>query len=93
MTLESASGIPSPQVSIAIPALRRPLSQMCMSKRNALACGFARATGYIIALIDTDGSVDPRETLQSVTTLLECVDFAKAIPFVKAGVLEEIPDA
>ena len=40
-------------------------------KGNALACGFAAATGDIIAMVDADGSADPGEIPRFVEALLE----------------------
>lgn len=54
-------------------------------KGNALACGFAQATGDIIAVIDADGSADPGEIPQFVKALLDGADFAKGSRFVKGG--------
>ena len=44
---------------------------------NALACGFAAATGDIIVMIDADGSTDPREIPSFVRALMDGADFAK----------------
>jgi glycosyltransferase involved in cell wall biosynthesis len=54
-------------------------------KGNALACGCAAATGDIIAMIDADGSTDPREIPSFVSALLDGADFAKGTRFAKGG--------
>jgi Glycosyl transferase family 2 len=55
----------------------RVVAQNRIGKGNALACGFAAATGDIIAMIDADGSADPGEILTFVGALLNGADFAK----------------
>jgi glycosyltransferase involved in cell wall biosynthesis len=54
-------------------------------KGNALACGFEAATGDIIAMIDADGSADPREIPRFVNALLSGADFAKGTRFAIGG--------
>jgi glycosyltransferase involved in cell wall biosynthesis len=54
-------------------------------KGNALACGFAAATGDIIAMVDADGSADPAEIPLFVQALLEGADFAKGTRFAGGG--------
>jgi glycosyltransferase involved in cell wall biosynthesis len=63
----------------------RVVRQTRTGKGNALACGFAMATGDIIAMIDADGSADPGEIPQFVTALLEGADFAKGTRFATGG--------
>lgn len=46
-------------------------------KGNALACGFASATGDIIVMFDADGSADPAEIERFVAALGDGADFAK----------------
>jgi Glycosyl transferase family 2 len=55
----------------------RVVTQNRTGKGNALACGFAAATGDIIAMIDADGSADPSEIPVFVEALLDGADFAK----------------
>jgi glycosyltransferase involved in cell wall biosynthesis len=54
-------------------------------KGNALACGFAAATGDIIAMVDADGSADPSEIPQFVEALVDGADFAKGSRFAAGG--------
>jgi glycosyltransferase involved in cell wall biosynthesis len=54
-------------------------------KGNALACGFAAATGDIIVMLDADGSADPAEIPRFVETLRQGADFAKGSRFIKGG--------
>jgi glycosyltransferase involved in cell wall biosynthesis len=54
-------------------------------KGNALACGFAVATGDIIAMVDADGSADPGEIPLFVEALVRGADFAKGTRFVRGG--------
>jgi glycosyltransferase involved in cell wall biosynthesis len=54
-------------------------------KGNALACGFAAATGEIIVMLDADGSHDPAEIPRFVEELLAGHDFAKGSRFAPAG--------
>jgi glycosyltransferase involved in cell wall biosynthesis len=61
------------------------LRQNRTGKGNALACGFAAATGDIIVMIDADGSTDPREIPRFVAHLTEGADFAKGSRFVDGG--------
>ena len=46
-------------------------------KGNALAAGFARATGDIVVMFDADGSADPAEIARFVEALTAGADFAK----------------
>jgi glycosyltransferase involved in cell wall biosynthesis len=59
-------------------------------KGNALACGFALATGDIIAMVDADGSADPGEIPRFVEALLDGADFAKGTRFAEGGGSDDI---
>jgi glycosyltransferase involved in cell wall biosynthesis len=59
----------------------RVVSQTRKGKGNALACGFAAATGDIIVMIDADGSTDPAEIPAFVAALTAGADFAKGSRF------------
>ena len=59
-------------------------------KGNALACGFAAASGDIIVMLDADGSTDPAEIPQFVAALLDGNDFAKGSRFADGGSSNDI---
>ena len=59
----------------------RVVNQTRMGKGNALACGFAAASGDIIVMIDADGSTDPGEIPRFVEALTAGADFAKGSRF------------
>jgi glycosyltransferase involved in cell wall biosynthesis len=59
----------------------RVVTQTRTGKGNALACGFAAATGDIIVMIDADGSTDPAEIPRFVAALTSGADFAKGSRF------------
>lgn len=61
------------------------IRQTRRGKGNALACGFAAATGDIIVMIDADGSTDPGEIPRFVGALLGGADFAKGSRFIQGG--------
>jgi glycosyltransferase involved in cell wall biosynthesis len=63
----------------------RTMMQTRKGKGNALACGFAAATGDIIAMVDADGSADPMEIPRFVKALMEGADFAKGTRFANGG--------
>ncbi len=63
----------------------RIITQNRHGKGNALACGFAAATGDIIAMVDADGSADPAEIPLFVRALLDGADFAKGTRFADGG--------
>jgi len=63
----------------------RVVMQNRKGKGNALACGFAAATGDIIAMVDADGSADPGEIPRFVEAVLAGADFAKGSRFVTGG--------
>ena len=63
----------------------RVVQQTRTGKGNALACGFAAATGDIIVMIDADGSTDPGEIPRFVDALLAGADFAKGSRFRPGG--------
>ncbi len=63
----------------------RIIAQNRRGKGNALACGFAAATGDIIVMIDADGSADPAEIPLFVRALLEGADYAKGSRFTEGG--------
>jgi glycosyltransferase involved in cell wall biosynthesis len=66
------------------------VTQNRTGKGNALACGFAAATGDIIAMIDADGSADPGEIPAFVSALLNGADFAKGTRSGDGGGSEDI---
>ncbi len=57
------------------------VGQTRKGKGNALACGFAAATGDFIVMIDADGSTDPAEIPRFVDALKHGADFAKGSRF------------
>ena len=59
-------------------------------KGNALACGFAAATGDIVVMFDADCSADPTEIPRFVQTLVDGADFAKGSRFAAGGGSEDI---
>ncbi|QOC95129.1 glycosyltransferase family 2 protein [Micromonospora craniellae] len=63
----------------------RIVGQTRRGKGNALACGFAEATGDIIVMFDADGSADPEEIQRFVHTLTEGADFAKGSRVMPGG--------
>jgi glycosyltransferase involved in cell wall biosynthesis len=68
----------------------RVVLQNGRGKGNALACGFAAATGDIIVMIDADASNDPAEIPRFVDALLEGHDFAKGSRFASGGASADI---
>lgn len=54
-------------------------------KGNALACGFAAASGEIIVMLDADGSARPEEIPSFVDALSRGADFAKGSRFLRGG--------
>jgi glycosyltransferase involved in cell wall biosynthesis len=54
-------------------------------KGNALAAGFARATGDIVVMFDADGSADPAEIARFVEALRAGADFAKGSRYRQGG--------
>jgi glycosyltransferase involved in cell wall biosynthesis len=63
----------------------RIVMQTRAGKGNALACGFAVATGEIIVMLDADGSADAGEIPAFVQVLLDGADFAKGTRFAEGG--------
>jgi len=59
-------------------------------KGNALACGFAAASGSFIVMIDADGSNDPAEIPRFVSALKAGADFAKGSRFLAGGGSQDI---
>jgi glycosyltransferase involved in cell wall biosynthesis len=63
----------------------RVVKQTRTGKGNALACGFAAASGEVIATVDADGSADPGEIPRFVDALVAGADFAKGTRFAAGG--------
>ncbi|MFC4947714.1 glycosyltransferase family 2 protein [Pseudonocardia sp. GCM10023141] len=66
------------------------VQQSRTGKGNALACGFAIASGDIVVMFDADGSADPREIPAFVAALRAGADVAKGSRFVRGGGSEDI---
>jgi Glycosyl transferase family 2 len=80
--------------TIAVARQLRPDVRIVLQSRrgkgNALACGFAAATGDIIAMIDADGSADPGEIPRFVQALVGGAEFAKGTRFAPGGGSDDI---
>jgi hypothetical protein len=68
----------------------RVISQSRKGKGNAMACGFAAATGDVIVMFDADGSADPSEIPAFVSALVAGADFAKGSRFRPGGGSDDI---
>ncbi len=68
----------------------RVVHQGGVGKGDALAAGFAAASGEIVVAIDGDGSTDGREIVRFVSALLSGADFAKGSRFSSAGASDDI---
>ena len=68
----------------------RTISQTRRGKGNAMACGFAAATGDVIVMFDADGSADPAEIPAFVAALVAGADFAKGSRFTEGGGSDDI---
>ena len=68
----------------------RATSQTRKGKGNAMACGFAAATGDVIVMFDADGSADPAEIPAFVSALVAGADFAKGSRFAPGGGSDDI---
>jgi Glycosyl transferase family 2 len=66
------------------------ITQTRRGKGNAMACGFAAATGDLIVMFDADGSADPAEIPAFVRALVAGADFAKGSRFVRGGGSDDI---
>jgi len=75
-TIETAKAL-RPDVKIVLQNRR--------GKGNAMACGFAAATGDILVMLDADGSADPREIPRFVEALVAGAHFAKGTRFALGG--------
>lgn len=63
----------------------RIIGQTRSGKGNALACGFAHATGDIVVMFDGDGSADAREITLMVAALKAGADVAKGSRMLHGG--------
>jgi glycosyltransferase involved in cell wall biosynthesis len=61
------------------------VAQTRRGKGNALACGFAAASGDIIVMMDADGSTCPTEIPRYIGALVSGADFAKGSRFIQGG--------
>jgi glycosyltransferase involved in cell wall biosynthesis len=68
----------------------RVIKQTRRGKGNAMACGFAAATGDVIVMFDADGSADPAEIPAFVSALIAGADFAKGSRFTTGGGSDDI---
>jgi Glycosyl transferase family 2 len=66
------------------------ITQTRKGKGNALACGFAAATGDIIVMFDADGSAEAAEIPTFVAALIAGADFAKGSRFTRGGGSDDI---
>jgi hypothetical protein len=66
------------------------VTQTRKGKGNAMACGFAAATGDVIVMFDADGSADPAEIPAFVSALVAGADFAKGSRFTPGGGSDDI---
>ena len=68
----------------------RVVTQSGRGKGNALAAGFAVATGDIFVMLDADGSTDAAEIPRFVAALCNGADFVKGSRFAQGGASSDI---
>ena len=68
----------------------RVVTQSGRGKGNALAAGFAAATGDIFVTLDADGSTDAAEIPRFVAALCNGADFVKGSRFAQGGASSDI---
>lgn len=85
IVVDGASSDGTAAAARALAPFARVIQQPGRGKGDALAAGFAVATGDIIVTLDADGSTDPAEIPRFVTSLLLGADFVKGSRFVAGG--------
>jgi glycosyltransferase involved in cell wall biosynthesis len=75
----------TPAIALASSPKVRIVLETKPGKGAALRAGFRAAGGDIIAMLDADGSMNPRELILFVGALISGVDFAKGSRFVQGG--------
>jgi glycosyltransferase involved in cell wall biosynthesis len=80
--------------TVAVARAARPdivvVHQLRQGKGNALAAGFAAASGDYLVMIDADGSMDPGEIPDFVAALDDGADYAKGTRFSGPGGSDDI---
>jgi glycosyltransferase involved in cell wall biosynthesis len=80
--------------TVGVARALRPDARIVLQNRrgkgNALACGFAAATGDIIVMLDADGSTDPAEIPVFLAPLVGGADFVKGSRYLEGGGSEDI---
>jgi len=66
------------------------IQQTRKGKGNAMACGFAAATGEALVMFDIDGSSDPHEIPRFIKALTDGADLAKGSRFCPGGGSDDI---
>lgn len=80
----------SAETALAVRPSVRVLQQSRTGKGNAMACGFAAATGQVLVMFDADGSADPEEIPLFVETLTRGYDYAKGTRYSGGGGSEDL---
>jgi glycosyltransferase involved in cell wall biosynthesis len=83
--VDGSSSDDTVEVACALRPSIKVIQQNRRGKGNALACGFAAATGDFIVMLDADGSTDPGEIGRFVAALQNGADFAKGSRFLPGG--------
>jgi glycosyltransferase involved in cell wall biosynthesis len=85
IVVDGDSADDSVHVARTVAPSARVITQTRRGKGNALACGFAAATGDVIVALDADGSADPAAIPALVSALLGGADFATGSRFASGG--------
>lgn len=85
IVVDGGSSDGTPAVARALWPFAHVIGQPGRGKGDALAAGFAVATGDIIVALDADGSTDPAEIPRFVRDLLLGADFVKGSRFAPGG--------
>ena len=75
----------TPETAVLLRPGTRVIAQTRRGKGNALACGFAAATGDVIIALDADGSTDPAEVPRFVAALEAGAAYVKGTRFAAGG--------
>ena len=90
IVVDGASTDDTAEVVARVAPHAKLLHQTRRGKGNALAVGFAAATGDVVVMFDADGSANPEEIATYVRALVGGADFAKGSRVLGEGGSEDI---